>query len=170
MFRSLLFAFPLLCLTSACQKPEQEKSVSAEEVAKQLASVKVDPGQWDTSTQIVSATGPLPKEALAQMIGQRTNVSHCITPEEAARPSANFLAAQQGSDCTYQNFQMTGGRIVGKMSCTGGQMPGQVDTEMSGTYGPQAYDLVMDMTTPAIPGTTMKIKARTQGRRVGECV
>lgn len=170
MTRMILSA-TLLLLAAACNKTkEEEQEVSAEDVARQLAAVKVDPGQWDTSTQIVSATGPLPQEALQQMVGQKTEVSHCITPEEAARPSANFLAAQQGSDCTYQNFQMAGGKVKGRMTCSGGQMPGRVVTDMSGAYGSQAYDMIMDMETPGLPGGgAIRIKARTQGKRVGEC-
>lgn len=166
----IVLSATFLLLAAGCNKPTQVREMSADEVAKQLAAVKVDPGQWDTSTQIVSATGPLPQEALQQMVGQKTEVSHCITPEEAARPSANFLAAQQGSDCTYQNFEMAGGQVKGRMTCSGGQMPGRVVTEMNGAYGPQAYDMIMDMETPGLPGGgAIRIKARTQGKRVGEC-
>lgn len=162
----------ILILVPACDKAaeEQEKTLSANEVAAQLASVKIDPGQWESSTQIVSATGPLPKDVLQRMVGQRTTASNCITPEQAARPSANFLAAQQNSDCTYQDFRMEGGSLSGRMTCTGGQLPGKMVTAMNGTYGPQGYDMTMDMETAGLPGgAAMKIKARTQGRRTGEC-
>ena len=170
MHRRILCAF--LIVLSACDRQEEEKEaeLSANEVAAQLASVKIDPGQWESTTQILSATGPLPQGALKQMVGRQTRVINCITPEQAARPSANFLAAQQNSDCTYQQFRMEGGKLSGRMTCSGGNLPGEMVTVMSGAYGPQSYDMTMDMETAGLPGNlTMKIKARTQGRRVGEC-
>jgi hypothetical protein len=167
--RSLTIA---LCLMlAACGKnADQGREMSADEVARQMAAVKVDPGQWRSTTEIVSAKGPLPSEALNAMVGQRTAVSHCITPEEAARPSANFLAAQQGSDCSYQDFRMAGGKVSGRMTCTGGAFGGRVVTAMKGDYGPRGYDMVMDMETPSLPGgAIMRIRARTHGQRVGDC-
>lgn len=165
------FALAVALTLAGCgERAAAEKEMSAEEVAAQLASVKIDPGQWESTTQILSAKGPLPKDMLDAMVGRKEASSHCITPEQAARPSANFLAAQQGSDCAYHDFRMQGGRLSGRMTCTGGQMPGEMVTTMSGDYGPQGYDMVMDMETAGLPGgAAMQIKARTQGRRVGGC-
>ncbi|HWH18488.1 MAG TPA: DUF3617 domain-containing protein [Allosphingosinicella sp.] len=171
MTRRLIFAAALLAL-AACDKNEaaEKEEMTADEVAAQLASVKVEPGQWESTTQILSAEGPLPQNVLQQMAGQRTSASNCITPEQAARPSANFLAAQQNNNCTYQDFRMQGGKLSGRMTCSGGQLPGAMTTIMNGDYGPRGYDMMMDMETPGLPGTgPMRIKARTQGRRVGDC-
>jgi len=157
---------------AACEKKTEKKAqgMTAEEVAAQLASVKVDPGQWESTTEIVSAKGPLPQAALQEMIGQRTNVSNCITPEQAKRPSANFLAAQQNSECTYQDFRLDGGRLTGTMTCTGGDVPGETVTKMNGHYGPQDYDIAMDIETNPLPGAgPMQIRARAQGKRTGDC-
>ncbi len=144
--------------------------MSEEQVAAQLARVKVEPGQWEAETEIVSAKGALPQEALQQMTGKRTSASNCITPQQAARPSANFLAAQQDSDCTYQDFKMEGGKLSGRMTCSGGQMLGDMVTLMNGDYGPKGYDMTMQMETPGLPGgDKILITARTRGKRVGEC-
>lgn len=165
----LITAFALL---AACEREaEKGREMSAEEVAAELAQVKIDPGQWESSTEILAVTGPLPEEALNQMRGQRTTVRNCITPEQAARPSANFLAAQQGSECSYRDFSMQGGKLSGSMTCTGGQFPGEMNTTMRGDYGPQSYDMTMDMETSAgiAGGPELRITARTSGRRVGDC-
>lgn len=167
-----IFLLAVITLTPSCEEPPSppEREMTAEEVAAQLASVKVDPGRWESTTRILSASGPLPKSELDKMVGQETKAANCITPEQAARPNANFLAAQQDSDCTYQDFRMQDGKLSGRMTCTGGRLPGEMTTTMSGDYGPRAYDMVMDMETPGLPGgAAMRIKARTQGRRVGEC-
>lgn len=161
-----------LLMLSACdrQAAAPPSSLSEEEVAAQLAKVKVEPGQWESTTEIVSAKGALPKEALEQMTGRRTGSSTCITPEQAARPSAKFMAAQQNSDCTYQDFRMQGGKISGRMTCSGGQMLGDMVTVMNGDYGPTAYDMNMQMETPGLPGgDKILITARTRGQRTGEC-
>lgn len=150
---------------------EGERNMTAEEVAGELESMQIEPGQWEATSEILSASAPgLPADVLKSMVGQKTTVSNCITPEQAAKPSANFLAAQQNSNCTYQDWSMEGGRMTGTMTCTGGGAPGQVVMKMNGTYGSTSYDLGMDMNTTGLPnGATMTIKARTTGRRTGEC-
>ena len=160
-----------LILLAACEKTEEKANeLSAEEVAAQLAALEIEPGLWESTTQIVSVSAPLPQEALQQMLGPRSSIRNCITPEQAERPSANFLAAQRNADCTYQAFRIRDGRLSGRMSCTGGDLPGETVTVMNGAYGPDAYDLIMDMETAALAGLPpMKIKARTQGKRLGDC-
>jgi len=168
-----LSLYACLVLVAACGSAEdgpQEAELSANEVAEQLSALEIEPGLWESTTQIVSVSGPLPEEALKQMTGQRTSIRNCITPEQAKRPSANFLAAQQNSDCTYQQFKVENGRLNGRMTCSGGDLPDEMVTVMNGAYGPEGYDMVLDMETAALPGNlAMKIKARTEGRRVGEC-
>ena len=169
MRRSFILAAGFLIL-AGCQRDKAEPGMSEEEVAAQLAKVKVEPVQWESETQILSAKGALPQEALQQMRGKRTSTSNCITPQQAARPSANFLAAQQNSDCTYQDFRMEGGKLSGRMTCSGGEMLGDMVTVMNGDYGPTSYDMRMQMETPGLPGgESITIMTRTRGKRVGEC-
>lgn len=161
-----------LVAVAGCDRPEEgeDSAMTAEEVAAELAKVKITPGQWESTTQIMSVSGPLPEDMLKQMRGQKTEVANCITPEQAERPSANFLAAQQNSECTYRDFTMRDGQLNGSMTCTGGQFPGEMRTRMQGEYGPESYNMRMDMETNGIPGGgTMKITARTIGKRVGDC-
>ncbi len=168
----LLGSAALLALVSCGKKDEQTgRQQSAQEVAKEISAMKMEPGQWEATNEIVSASAPgLPANALSQMVGQKTTVSNCVTPEQAARPSANFLAAQKNSDCTYQDFSMEDGRVRGTMSCKGGQVPGQMVMKMDGRYNAQSYELDMEMTASEMPeGMSMVLKAKTTGRRTGEC-
>src|SRR3546814_18556128 len=65
------------------------------------------PVAWEATNEIVSVSAPgVPAEALSQMIGQKTTARNCITPEQAAKPNANFLAVQENSNCTYQDWSM----------------------------------------------------------------
>lgn len=170
--RSLLLPLALAGALASCgSEPEADGNMTAEEVAEELKDMKIEPGQWEATNEIISASAPgVPADTLKSMIGQKSTVSNCITPEQAARPSANFLAAQQNNNCTYQDWKMDGGKMTGTMTCEGGAMPGKVVMKMSGDYGPTAYNLDMDMNTMGLPGgMTMNIKAKTTGRRVGEC-
>jgi hypothetical protein len=172
MMRYGLFAAAFALAGCGGQQPaEADRNMSAEEVAEELQGMKIEPGQWEATNEIVSATAPgMPGDIMKQMVGQKTTVSNCISPEQAANPQANFLAAQQNNNCTYQNWSMTGGRMTGQMTCEGGQMPGRVVMTMNGNYSPTQYNLDMDMNTSGLPnGLTMNIKAKTTGRRTGEC-
>ena len=167
------FSMPLVLALAlaACDRSETPPTpeVSANDVAAQLAQVEIEPGQWQATTEIVSAEGPLPQAVIRQMVGRRTNASNCITPEQAKRPDASFLSAQQNSQCTYHEFSMQGGKLRGRMTCTSPDMPAEMETVMNGDYGPRAYDMTLNM-SPTLPGGgAMKITARTRGERVGAC-
>ena len=171
MRRILLASAALLVLVSCDKAKEKKGKQSAQEVAKEMAAMKMEPGQWEATNEILSASAPgLPKDALAQMVGQKTTISNCVTPEQAARPSANFLAAQKNSDCTYENFSMEGGRVTGTMSCKGGQTPGKMVMKMDGRYDARSYEMNMAMNATEMPeGMSMTLTARTTGRRIGDC-
>lgn len=163
-----------LALLTACggeKAPEESREVSVNEVASQLAAVQIEPGLWEARSEVVNVTGEgLPREVQSQMKGRASEIRNCITPEQAARPDANFLTAQQNSNCTYRGFSMQNGRVEGAMTCTGGDLPGEMTTEMSGEYGPRSYDMRMRMTTTGMPGgADMTIETRVSGRRVGDC-
>lgn len=175
--RNILLPASLICALAACGSEPESKSrdMTAEEVANELKGMKIEPGQWEATTEILSASVPgVPAEQLKQMlqpmVGRKSMVSNCITPQQAAKPSANFLAAQQNKNCTYRDWKMDAGKMTGIMTCDGGQIPGKVVMNMSGDYGSTSYDLDMDMNTTDLPGgMKMNIKAKTIGRRVGEC-
>jgi uncharacterized protein YceK len=170
MRKILLSCAALLALGGCGSGGTKGGEQSAEEVAKEMATLKMRPGQWEATNEVVSANAPgLPAEALRSMVGQKSTVSNCVTPEQAAKPSANFLAGQRDSDCTYQDFSTDDGRMTGTMSCAVPGMPGRTVMKMDGKYSPVAYDMDMDMDVAIPGGAKMKLKARTTGRRVGDC-
>lgn len=138
--------------------------MTSEEVAAELAAMRIEPGLWELSSEVVDVRAPdLPHEVRQRMIGPRSRLRHCITPEQAERPDANFLAARAGSECVYRGFTAEGGEISGRMVC-----PDAV-AHMRGRYGPQAYDMRMEMASPMGGGATMTLELRSRGRRIGEC-
>jgi hypothetical protein len=170
--KNYLLAAAALGVLASCNKEEPKKGPqSAEDVAKELSAMKMEPGRWEATPEILSASAPgMPEAALKEMIGQKSTVTNCVTPEQAARPSANFLAAQKNSDCTYQDFSMDDGKMTGTMTCSGGTVPGKMVMKINGRYDPRSYDMNMEMNASGMPGgMTMALKAKTTGRRVGDC-
>jgi hypothetical protein len=168
--KKILLACAGIIALAACGSAEKKGEQSAEEVAKEMSALKMRPGQWEATNEVISATAPgIPADALRAMVGNKTTASNCVTPEQAEKPSANFLAGQKGSDCTYQDFSMDDGRMTGTMSCTVPGMPGKTVMKMNGKYSPVAYDMNMDMEVAIPGGAKMNVKARTTGRRTGEC-
>jgi hypothetical protein len=138
--------------------------MSVDEVAGELARMEVEPGLWLLTSEVVEVRAPgLPRDVRNRMVGPRRQLRHCITPEQAARPDANFLAARRERDCTYRDFAVRDGRISGSMLCSDAR------ARMDGRYGPRAYDMRMEMESPLPDGAVMTLELRTRGRRIGAC-
>lgn len=166
MKRMILTAACVAILGGCGDKPAGKQS--AEEVASELSSIQIEPGEWEATSEILDVSSPgMPPQAVAQMKGHKTNIKSCITPEQAAKPDASFLTAQKDASCTYENFAMSGGRISGKMSCAP-KAGGKMTMEMNGRYESSSYDMTMTMVTD-MGGQTMNMKARTTARRLGAC-
>lgn len=161
MARRLLLA--AAALAGGCGGAGADNMTDAE-VAAELAGMRIEPGLWQVSSEVVDVRAPdLPHEVRQRMIGPRRRMRHCITPEQAARPDANFLAARPGSACVYRDFRVRGGRLSGRMTCP------EASASMRGSYGPRAYDLRMEMESPMANGATMTLELRSRGRRIGDC-
>lgn len=166
---SLLCPVSALFLASGCDAPEPARNMSANEVAAELAGLRISPGLWESSTEVVDVTAPnLPREIQRRMKAPKSRERHCITPEQAARPDANFLATRQ-SDCTYQDFSMRDGRMQGTMICSGRGLPGPATARMEGEYGSDRYDMRMRMEMSGPADARMTIVTRASGRRIGDC-
>ena len=140
------------------------RDMTPEQVADELADMRIDPGLWELSSEVVEVSAPdLPREVRNRMVGPRARMRNCIGPEQASRPGANFLAMRADSDCSYRGFTVRDGRMRGTMVC-----PGAV-ARMAGRYEPTGYDLDMEMESPLPGGATMTLQLRAHGRRIGEC-
>jgi hypothetical protein len=172
----LLTASAVLISLSACGKaPEKGGNITAEDVAEKMSSVKLTPGQWEATQEVIDVkmTG-LPEGApdvAKAMVGHKTTVKHCITPEQAEKPSADFLAAQKDAKCTYSNMEMAGGTITAATNCQIPQQPGAtMKMAMKGTYMPDHYAIAIDVDSSGMAnGMGMTMKMKSSGKRIGEC-
>jgi hypothetical protein len=151
--------------------PSPPRDMSASEVAAELRKVRIEPGLWQVNSRVIDASGPnLPRQARAEMLTHARSERNCITPERAAHPEGNFLVMHRGSRCTHQDFSTDGGRVTGRMRCTGGGLPGVMTTSMDGRHGPTEYDVVMRMESTGMPaGADLTVTWRTLARRIGDC-
>lgn len=161
----------LALFLGSCGREGPTANVSHDEVAAELAQVRIEPGLWERSSTIVHvAAQGAPREMVSQMMQRRGGGRHCITPEQAARPQANFIAGREASRCVSRSFDMRDGRISGAMVCRDSRSGGEWSARMQGRYAPAEYELemVMEMPNPWDPAQ-MLITSRIVGRRVGPC-
>ncbi|MDE8650184.1 DUF3617 domain-containing protein [Novosphingobium album (ex Liu et al. 2023)] len=146
-------------------------SETAESVAAKVAAARIEPrpGRWEVSMQIRDIDIPgLPPEMKDMMKGRMSvmhNTATCLTAQEAARPRTGFFKPGN-DDCTYQHFDMAGGRVDAAMTC---EDRGMTQTmRMSGTYGEESYDIAIE-SDGRIEGRPMSMDMVIRSRRVGEC-
>ena len=177
----MAIALAALAVAGCNKEPELSiKNASAEQVAAAAKrsgvarETRLTPGQWQLTmaTKLIEADG-LPPGAAAQVKSstERTmSESQCLTPEQASRPPSEMFARRQNSSCSYDSFDMAGGKIKAKMTCPGGSS-GTMTMTMDGTYTPTRYtmDALMDVHAP--DGVqSMKMSVRSVGTRTGDCV
>ena len=181
----MVLAGSAMLVLAACDKGSKEggadaaRNQSVGEVASEMKKISLRPGEWETTQEVVDvkiegAPEGMPKGAMDAMKGRKTTVKSCITPEQAANPSADFLTAQKDSKCTYSGFEMAGGAIKGAVSCPSPDGKGKADITIAGSYGAETYQMTMEMQAAGMGGPqttamTMHMKMRTSGKRVGEC-
>ena len=154
----------ILLVAPGCGDEPAGRNMSAEEVAGELADLRIEPGLWELTSEVTDVRAPdLPLEVRNRMIGPRSRMRHCITPEQAEEPSANFLAVRSDSACVYRDVTLVEGRLRGAMACPG------ATARMDGRYGAQAYMMRMEMESPMPGGASMVLAVRARGRRIGDC-
>lgn len=130
--------------------------------------VQLQPGEWETTTQMVKVEG-MPKEVAAMMMKEATKGRNCITPEELKEANAGLFGGEEQKNCKREGFAFQNGRISGKLSCTGeGGEGGTSSMEMSGQYSATTYDVTARISTN-VQGMSANMESRTQGRRIGDC-
>ncbi|GGC23779.1 hypothetical protein GCM10011371_09310 [Novosphingobium marinum] len=176
-FRLAVLAIAGTLVLSACGQGQEEQAVvakneSAESVANKVAAsnVRPNPGRWESRMTIEKMEMPgLPPEAqkmMKQHMGATQTFATCLTPEEAAKPDADFFQ-KDASDCNYERFAMADGKIDAKMTCSAN---GQVQNmTMNGTYSQESYNIRVSADGEAQAGMPMSMAMTIESQRVGDC-
>jgi Protein of unknown function (DUF3617) len=182
-FESMKYtALAPLLLIAACNSGEVNlTNASVEDVAKATSNVKkLTPGEWTNTTEIVSVDMPgipaeqkeMMKSMSAAMIGKKTEVKNCITPEKAAKPTPEMFGAAN-KNCEFESFKLTAGVMDAVMTCADQAKGGSMKMTMKGQYGGETYametQVAMEPGAGVHSGMAMLISAKSSGKRTGEC-
>ena len=131
------------------------------------AGVGITPGLWDiTVTTESMEMGGMPTGVPPSMRGKAINISHCVTPADAAKGPQEMLKSRKA--CTFDKLTTRGNVIHAEMTCTppvgGGTMHAVSDTTFTPTGFTSRGRTVM--TGGAMAATMV---ATTVGKRVGAC-
>lgn len=173
----ILFAFAApIALLSACSSDEGadvdgDGEITSEEARAEMesAAVSITPGQWEASVQLTEFEIPqMPESARGMMreqMGQTRTSTSCITPEQATDPEASMFG--EDDDCSYSDFNMSGGTILIAGSCQSRGMPGAMNMRMEGSYTSTSYDMTMNMSMDSGPAGPISMAGQVTGRFVG---
>ena len=135
------------------------------------SSYPIQPGYWETTTRFTSLEAPgLPEDVLAEMqnnfVNNPTTDLRCITPAEAANPTAVPLDDNQGCEFSEQSF--ADGRIRVRAVCPGPDEQGQIELVWEGGY---TYTTMAGTLTSEVTGTgqVLRMTGRIDSRRIGDC-
>jgi len=162
-------------LLAACGSPDKAGNGAAAAGASESASagggtIALTPGEWESTvevTQLNIISGPRLPGGMTQPLPPTTTIRSCLTPEQAARPNANFLTGSgESGGCNYENLSMAGGRIQGIVTCAGEGMT--IRTTVTGRFTADSYETESQsrMTSEAL---TMETSGRARSRRIGDC-
>jgi hypothetical protein len=178
---ALLAALPLAAL-AGCNSGTSVSATNASvaEVAeKAKAAIKLEAGEWSSQTEVLELDMPGMKDprmadAMKGAMKQSASktITYCITPEEAANPSAKMFGGKDNGECRFDNFVMAGGKMDSKMTCKPKAGDGSMTMVMSGNYTPSRYDATVSMNIaggPMAGGGAMTMKAKTTASRIGAC-
>lgn len=180
MTKTILMLACALPLAACDNSPKiNEKNASVDEVAAKVRAASgsgsfVRPGEWQSTVVIEQFDVPgMPPQAVEHMksaVAQNRQHSFktCLTPEEVKQPRGKFFTGNE--QCRYDHFTMGDGKIDAAMRCPAGQGMTQKMT-MTGTYGPERYDMRMTMKGEGVDGPAgkMTMRMRVESNRIGEC-
>lgn len=113
----------------------------------------------------------LPKQAREMMkaqMGRTITTTHCLTPEQAQKPDADFFGGKDNNGCTYEEFDRSGNQLKLKMSCKAGR-GGESHIAMHGKFGGDGFTMKMENTVSGMGKDDMKVKGSITSRRLGDC-
>jgi len=171
--RTILLLAASGLVIAGCKPSVSLTNASPEEVAKAAKEngIGMNPGQWETTVEIVEAEMPgLPKasgDALKNQPNRVNKHSYCITPEEAAHPGSGLFAGGEDAKgkCKVEKFSMSGGHIEQTISCADPNGKPGMTMSTTGTYTGDSMTGTANMEM----GGFMKMKVNLTSKRVGEC-
>ncbi len=177
--RYLLILAPMALAACNSGPSVEATNATAKEVAAKVtaagAAPRMSPGRWEGTATITDMQMPgMPAEMGENMKAQMTKAhafTNCLTPEEAAKPAADFFAGGNNS-CVYDHFSMANGQLDAAMTCKGQGPGGAMNATMKGNFSSDSFQMAMTSKsagTPGQPMTNITMSMKMEAKRVGEC-
>ena len=123
------------------------------------AQDKPVPGRYEVTTVTTYTDVPLPDTTVT--------IENCLTREDLDKdPASIFAALPEGKSCEVGEFQMSGGKISMRLSCSASD--GNMVMITGGTYDKEGYDMVSDVTV-TVGEQQVEMRSTIHGRRLGDC-
>ncbi len=129
--------------------------------------VSLQPGEWETTVEVLRMEIPGMPAGMNAPTVPAVTTRHCLTPEEAAQPNAEFFNGNAaGASCQRENFTIANGQVNGTIVCAAEDAT--MRSEMNGRFTPDSYEMTARTQTTG-QGMTMNGETRIRARRVGDC-
>lgn len=140
-------------------------------IAADTAEPSLTPGHWDIIVVAHDLGKPeepsVVQQEIAALMGIPPEQHICVTPEASKQQRSPWASNLAAKGCGYDRRETSGGKIDVKMSCKLGNA--SVKSSMTGSYGPDKYDLVLTLDGNDAGETGLAMQLSTSGRRSGEC-
>lgn len=157
--KKILLTLPALALLSACGSADGELTA----------------GNWKNTMTITKFEIPGAPAAVAQqasaMVGKPQSTEACMSPAQAKAGVRDFSSAMQKGDCKMEDFKQGGGKMSGKMVCTGATGFGAPMMAMDGSYTAEKVSMTLagEVADAKIPGGKANIEMSLTSERIGDC-
>ncbi len=171
-FHAMALCVAATVVLAGCGDKKSPDAAGSEAATSPVVGKSATPlaGHWDVNVRMIDFDVPgMPqqlKDSIGEQISRAGAVATCLTPEQAARNDGKFFQPTNNKNCKADQFTMDGGKLTAKLTCESGAAKQTVD--MTGTYGADAYDLVLKSRGDA-NGKPMAMSMRVTGKRNGEC-
>ncbi|NCP19901.1 MAG: DUF3617 domain-containing protein [Erythrobacter sp.] len=163
------------CGDSGTADADGDGAVTSQDSSAGAASgegVTLRAGEWENTIEFTEFDIPgVPagmKDMIAREMGQSFTTTSCITQDEADRPNADFFGGEKNDNCTYDEYDRSGGNLKLRMTCTTGE-GGTAKIAMDGEFDEDRFALTMDNTIAGTQAGDVSMKGTVTGKRVGDC-
>ena len=92
-----------------------------------------------------------------------------LTQDEADKPDAGFFSGEKNDDCTYDEFDRSGGKLKLRMTCDTDESGGSAKIAMDGKFGRDSFTMTMSNVISGSENGDVTMKGTISGKRIGDC-
>ena len=155
---------PILVLAACSEGAAPTKQDAEAPPAEQLSA-----GQWEMTTEVTRLTQrDKGAPAMKTPEGSRSTTSSCVAEADVKKPQP-ALFAPEGSECSYRDIYMSGGRLNATLACSRPGLSGTIATNVNGSFTATTLEGNATTETSLSGEGDVRIDTKLTGRRTGDC-